>query len=233
MSMKWRSRVPLLTNSLFRLGQKHSLHRLCSMLIIASDWGFVDLRNTVIRTLTSHQMDPKTPFSEKLRELKLLKLARRAHVPQWVPMAYMYFATRIAPLSAEDAQATGFDASAAITRAREQILRRRLDLVAGPTPPAWMAGWAYHKECWKAMGEGWKAALSDRNAVRPRQALLEELRRQRASGMAARKVCDTCMEKAEKGRLIQWLQLFEDEATALAVLSADLGNDRNSWINRK
>ncbi len=98
-----------------------------------------------------------------------------------------------------------------------------------------MAGWAYHKECWRALGEAWKAGLSDRTAIRPQKALLEELRRQRANGLAGRKVCDGCMEKAEKGKLIEWLKPHEDEMRAYAwtVLSTDLGNDKDSWINRR
>lgn len=211
-----------------RLCQENSQTRFRNILILATDWGFDQLRNIAISNITAHILRPRTPFSTKLGDLDLFLLAHRARVSSWLPISHTYFVTKIAPLSAEAISAIGPRATAAIDQARAEVRKRRLALVAPATPPEWVSGWFKHTDCWQALGDCWKRVLNDADAVRPRVALLEELTVQRGSTTTTRKFCDGCFEKAKNGMLNDWLQ---DEKIAEEVLIAVLGDDLDAWLD--
>lgn len=213
----------------YRLGQDLDVDCLWGILIVATVWEFNELRATSIRGINTFIFDPKVPFSHKPDDVELLHMAHRTHVSSWLAVSYNWFSTRIAPLSPEDGKMIGAPAFAAIMKARSKIRERRLALITPQTAPGWVAGWFYHGTCWAALCDGWKKILDDQLAVRPRIALLEELCSQRTSTTKGRKLCDSCFQKAERGKLRDWLKLHQDMKIAGDALMAALGRDVDRW----
>lgn len=208
------------------------MDRFDAILVLSTDWGFDELRAVAIQGINAYIFDSKVPFSHKPSDTALLLFAHRTRVASWLAISYNWFSTRIAPLSSEDEKVIGAPALAAITRARGKIRQRRLALITPQTAPDWVAGWFYHGTCWAALCDRWRKVLEDRHAVRPRVALLEELQSQRTSNTTGRRLCNTCFEKAEKGKLRDWLKLHQDMKIARDESVSAFGFDTELWWDR-
>ncbi|KAG8896772.1 hypothetical protein FRB99_008658 [Tulasnella sp. 403] len=197
-----------------KLGRSIPVDRLDAMLLLATKWGFDDIRRFGIDALS------RNPHRDPVQRIVV---ARGAGVPQWLRAPYVVLCTRLAPLGERDVVALGPRSTMAVCQTRERVLKRRLGLVRGPAPSMLMGKWTiWHPGCWGVLVDGWYAALlGDRYAscgLGPKEALTA------AIASYGRELCTSC------AFLLQdWLELEKDERIAEEWLKRLLGKDPEAW----
>lgn len=190
-----------------RLWRKIPYERLCPMLCLATDWGYVELRSWAISKI-SRVSD---------RPLSRIILARRAHVPQWLSDAYVELATRLEPISGYVGQVLGVESVLAVSAAREKVLQRRFNhLINTPEPK--------HSPCRETLRSSWKAVLTadkyHKAGSAPSKAIIEALAEDSGN------LCDQCNTK---DYVREWLGLDEDKTLAEDFFRDRLGKSIEKW----
>jgi len=207
-----------------KLGREIPLERLCPLLVLASDWGFTDLRRYAMQKISLHEMDP----------IRKIVLARRTNVPGWLRVPYISLAVRIFPLNKSEVETLGLETATAITRAREKVLRRRLGLLRGSEPVAWMGGLFWHSACWEVLTGALMSALDESKywTMSPKQAVMAALAemQKEVPGKVSKKLCKTCNDEA---KIAMWLDMPGDWNAAEVILQEHLGKNPDSWILKK
>lgn len=189
------------------------------MLVLATDWGFADLRSYTISELSLYQDRP----------VPRILLARRARVSEWLLEPYVALATQLAPLSNHAASLLGTDSVLAIARAREKVLERRLSLL-NVNKPSKLFGKPtfWHPYCWGTLCEAWRRTLTEERFHRPGFSPLWSMMRALAGTKGTGKylLCPHCDSEARIG---QWLALYRDEAGVEAFFQYCLGKSVEQW----
>lgn len=159
-----------------------------------------------------------------------IALSRRTQVPEWIEAPYIALSLRNDMLSTAEAMALGLGTTAAVTRARERVLHRRMRLTSGVIPP-WMGNFFFHALCWRTLREAWGLALTDEKyrSMIAAEALLAALTEIRTRG-SPKVFCTSCNDEK---KLLAWLDKEDDERVALAELMSCLGNDVRTWLDKK
>lgn len=210
-----------------RLGGELTLDQLCPLLVLATDWGFDHFRRYAIEEIPKHKMD----------SVPKIRLARRTHVAQWLQEEYVRLSTRLRLLSSAEIDFLGTEATTGIVRARHAVFARRMRLIRGDTPPAWMGGSFYHSGCWKVLVDAWDETFTTSSTL-PRSAdltpvdtICQKLRSWRLQAdenpddRTARKLCKACHTK--EAMLRDWASrcLEKDSEIARRELEAELGTN--------
>lgn len=185
------------------------------MLVLATDWGFKDLRDYTITEIAKHPMPP----------LEKIGLARRAGLSRWLLTPLTTLATRLRPLEKDEMQILGWETTAAVMLARDAVLRRRLDAVRDEHPPVWMGTKWRHAECWAALCRALSMALAQ-----PKyhdMSLPMAVEAATSPGM-----CSSC--NGSKWAYIEtWLDMTREKHIVERSIISILGGNQKGWVHKR
>jgi len=208
------------------LGRAFTAQELVDILVVANDWGFKDLRAFTMRRIPAVESDP----------LEMVALCRRTKISEWLLKPYGELAMRLSPLTRFEVRILGPSASAAIYKAREAVLHRRMALIRSDEPPDWMWSLFWHRTCWRLLSDSWYGILtkSQYADMELKKALVQEMEAIRGKeiskplGMLSRyTICGGCNVEE---KLRRWMNVTEDMQIAARVLKEELGDNMDIWL---
>ncbi|KAG8999000.1 hypothetical protein FRB90_012182 [Tulasnella sp. 427] len=186
-------------------------------LMLASDWGFDNLRNRTFRKLKKLHLPP----------MERAQLARRCKITKWIRGALLSLPILLDPPSGADIQILGTTTAAAIWRAREGLLIHQLEALATEDTPAQSAR-CRSATCKQVLRAVMVRKLEKSKIVVKSEAMVAPILAAKISEEEKAELCPVCA--SDDGLAAVAKAVAEEVQVVKTILEESLGKEDVEWL---
>ncbi|KAG8998942.1 hypothetical protein FRB90_012187 [Tulasnella sp. 427] len=186
-------------------------------LMLASDWGFDNLRNRTFRKLKKLHLPP----------MERAQLARRCKITKWIRGALLSLPILLDPPSGADIQILGTTTAAAIWRAREGILTHQLEALATEDTSTQSAR-CRSTTCKQVLRAAMVRKLEKSRVATKSEAITAAILEAKISEAGRAELCPVCATDAGLATVAQ--AVAEEVQVVKTVLEENLGKEDVEWL---